>query len=164
MSIRISEHKGAQYRQTSDEQRLSEARSGNRQAFGELCIRDSGMLRQRIFQIVRHQEDAEDVVQEKYSCDVETEDGETLAIECRDPAQDPEQRCMVSQTCQKVKHAVTRLSPQVRILLEMHYKREHRLKVVAKALGISEATTKSRLFRARGRLRRSLTQNECWTP
>src|SRR5579863_711807 len=206
MSTRITEHQSAYYPQTSsEEQLLSEARSGNRQAFGELCLRYSGMLRHKIFRIVRHQDDAEDILQEtflrafqhlqtfrgtcsfstwlvvigtnmslmllrkrnslrKYSCDVVTEDGETLVVECRDPAPDPEQRYMMSQTRQKVKHAVRSLSPQARTLMEMYYKSELRLKDVAKVLGISEATTKSRMLRARGLLRRSLKQNECWTP
>ena len=154
--------------------------------------------------IVRHQEDAEDVLQEtflkayqhlqtfrgacrfstwlmaigtnmslmllrrrktlrKNNCDVVTEDGETLVMELRDPAPDPEQRYIMSQTSQKLKHAVARLSPQVRNLLEMYYKRELRLKDAAQILGISEATTKSRLLRARRTLRRAVKQNECWT-
>jgi RNA polymerase sigma-70 factor (ECF subfamily) len=204
MSTSILKHFGVQHPQPADEQLLSEARSGNRQAFGELCLRYRGMLRQRIFQIVRHQEDAEDVLQEtflkayqhlqtfrgacsfstwlatigtnmslmllrrrkafrKYSCDVVTEDGETLVVEFRDPAPDPEQRHMMSQTSQKVNNAVGRLSPQLRNILEMYYKSELRLKDAAKILGVSEATMKSRMFRARRMLRRSLKQNECWT-
>jgi RNA polymerase sigma-70 factor (ECF subfamily) len=54
----------AQHPQPSDDQLLSEARSGDSRAFGELCQRYSGMLKQRIFRIVRHREDAEDVLQE----------------------------------------------------------------------------------------------------
>jgi len=205
MSTSIFEPFGVQHPQPPDEHLLSEARSGNRQAFGELCLRYSGMLRQRIFQIVRHQEDAEDVLQEtllkayqhlqtfrgacsfstwlvaigtnmslmllrkrkawrKYSCDVATDDGETLVVEFRDPALDPEQRYMMSQTSQKLRRAVTRLSPQVRNLLEMYYKGELRLKDAAQILGIPEATAKSRILRARRMLRRALKQNECWTP
>lgn len=205
MSTSILEHFGVQDPQPSDDQLLSEARSGNQQAFGELCLRHSGMLRQRVFQIVRQQEDAEDVLQEtflnayqhlqtfrgacsfstwlaaigknmslmllrkrkalrKYGCDVVTEDGETLIVEPRDPAPDPEQRYMISETSQKVNHAVRRLSPQLRSLLEMYYKSELRLKDAAQILRISEATTKSRILRARRMLRRSLKQNECWTP
>jgi len=71
---------------------------------------------------------------------------------------------MMSQTRKKLKHALTRLSPQVRTLLEMYYKHELRLKDAAQILGISEATTKSKLLRARRTLRRALKQNECWTP
>jgi RNA polymerase sigma-70 factor (ECF subfamily) len=163
------------------------------------------MLRHRIFQIVRQQEDAEDVLQEtiltayqhlqtfrgacsfstwlvaigtnvslmllrrrktlsKNTGDVVTEDGETLVMEFRDPAPDPEQRYMMFETSQKLNHAVRKLSPQHRNLLEMYYKSELRLKDAAQILGISEATTKSRIMRARRMLRRSLKQNECWTP
>jgi RNA polymerase sigma-70 factor (ECF subfamily) len=50
----------------SDEQLLSEARSGDGRAFAELCQRYTGILRQRIFRIVRHREDAEDVLQETF--------------------------------------------------------------------------------------------------
>jgi RNA polymerase sigma-70 factor (ECF subfamily) len=205
MRTRISEHKSTHYPQTSEEQLLSEARSGNRQAFGESCLRYSGMLRQRIFQIVQHQEDAEDVLQDtflkayqhlqtfrgacrfstwlvaigtnmslmllrrrktlrKNTCEAATEDGETLVMEWRDPAPDPEQHYMMYQTSQKVIHAVRKLSPQFRNLLEMYYKSEFRLKDAAKILEISESTTKSRLLRARRMLRRALKQNECWTP
>ena len=205
MRTSILEHFGVQHLQPSNEQLLSEARSGNGQAFGELCLRYSGMLSQRIFQIVRHQEDAEDVLQEtflkayqhlqtfrgtcsfstwlvaigtnvslmllrrrktlrKNTCDVVAEDGETLVMEWRDTALDPEQRYMMYQTSQKVNHAVRRLSPQLRNLLEMYYKRELRLKDVAKIVGVSEGAAKSRILRARHMLRRSLKQNECWVP
>ena len=205
MRTSILEHFGVQHLQPSNEQLLSEARSGNGQAFGELCLRYSGMLSQRIFQIVRHQEDAEDVLQEtflkayqhlqtfrgtcsfstwlvaigtnvslmllrrrktlrKNTCDVVAEDGETLVMEWRDTALDPEQRYMMYQTSQKVNHAVRRLSPQLRNLLEMYYKRELRLKDVAKIVGVSEGAAKSRILRARHMLRRALNKNECWIP
>lgn len=205
MSTKISEHKSAHYPQPPEEQLLSQARSGSREAFGELCLRYSGLLRQRIFRIVRHQEDAEDVLQEtflkayqrlrsfrgacsfstwlvaignnmslmllrrrktlqRYSCDVISEDGGTPIIEGRDSAPDPEQRYMMSQTRQRVNHAIKRLPPQFRNLLEMYYKSELRLKDAAKILGVTEATTKSRMLRARGMLRRSLKRKECWTP
>jgi RNA polymerase sigma-70 factor (ECF subfamily) len=64
MSTQIFEHSVAQHSQVSDEQLLSRARSGDQMAFGELCLRYTGMLKQRIFRIVRNREDAEDVLQE----------------------------------------------------------------------------------------------------
>ena len=64
MSTRIFEHSVAQHPQASDEQLLSRARSGDQVAFGELCLRYTGMLKQRIVRIVRNREDAEDVLQE----------------------------------------------------------------------------------------------------
>ena len=64
MSAQIFEHVVVQPSQVSDEQLLSRARSGDQAAFGELCSRYTGMLKQRIFRIVRNREDAEDVLQE----------------------------------------------------------------------------------------------------
>lgn len=52
--------------QPSDNQLLSDAKSGDPQAFAELCRRHSGILRQRIFSIVRHREDTEDVLQDTF--------------------------------------------------------------------------------------------------
>jgi RNA polymerase sigma-70 factor (ECF subfamily) len=204
MTTNMPSYFPVQHEQESDDQLLSEAKSGDQRAFDELCVRYRGMLKRRIFRIVQHPEDAEDVLQEtflnayqhlqgfrgacsfptwlvtigtntslmllrkrktlrKNICDVVSEDGETLVLEFRDPAPDPEQRYMMSQTSQKVNRAVRRLSPQHRKLLEMYYKGALHLKDAAQILGISEATTKSRMFRARGMLRRSLKQNECWS-
>src|SRR5258708_9171847 len=64
MSTQIFKHTIVQPSQVSDEQLLSRARSGDQAAFGELCSRYTGMLKQRIFRIVRNREDAEDVLQE----------------------------------------------------------------------------------------------------
>ena len=64
MSTRIFEHSVAQHPQASDEQLLSRARSGDQGAFGELCLRYTGMLKQKIVKIVRNREDAEDVLQD----------------------------------------------------------------------------------------------------
>jgi RNA polymerase sigma-70 factor, ECF subfamily len=53
-----------QHEQESDDELLSNAQSGDQRAFDELCLRYRGMLKQRIFKIVRNREDAEDVLQE----------------------------------------------------------------------------------------------------
>ena len=205
MSTSIVEHFGVQHPQPPDEQLLSEARSGDQQAFAELCLRYRGMIMNRIYSIVRHQEDAEDVLQEtflkayqhlqtfrgacsfstwlmaigtnmslmllrrrkglrEYSGDVVMENGEMLVMEFRDPSPNPEQHCMMSQTSQQLKLAVRRLTPQVRNLLEIYYKNDLHLKDAAQILGIPETTAKSRIWRARRMLRRSLRLNQCWTP
>jgi RNA polymerase sigma-70 factor, ECF subfamily len=52
--------------QPSDDQLLSEARSGDGRAFAELCQRYTGLLKQRISRIVRHREDTEDALQETF--------------------------------------------------------------------------------------------------
>src|SRR5579863_10055892 len=66
MSIRISEDNSMHDTQASEEQLLSEARSGDQHAFAELCRRYRGMLMHRIYRIVRHPEDTEDVLQETF--------------------------------------------------------------------------------------------------
>jgi RNA polymerase sigma-70 factor (ECF subfamily) len=53
-----------QHEQESDDELLSKAKSGDQRAFDELCVRYRGMLKRRIFTIVRNREDAEDVLQE----------------------------------------------------------------------------------------------------
>lgn len=55
-----------QHERKSDDELLSDAKSGDHRAFEELCVRYGGMLKQRIFRIVRNQEDAEDVLQETF--------------------------------------------------------------------------------------------------
>lgn len=55
-----------QHPHASDEELLFGAQSGDQRAFGELCRRYNGMLRRKIFRIVRHQEDAEDVLQQTF--------------------------------------------------------------------------------------------------
>ena len=52
----------------SDDQLLSQAKSGDQQAFGELCLSYNAMLKHKIFSIVRHQEDTEDVIQDTFLC------------------------------------------------------------------------------------------------
>ena len=64
MSTQIFEHSVTQHSRVSDEQLLSRARSGDQGAFGELCLRYTGMLKQKIVKIVRNREDAEDVLQD----------------------------------------------------------------------------------------------------
>jgi len=64
MITNISSDFAVQYAQESDDQLLSEAKSGDQQAFAELCLRYREILWHRIYRIVRHREDAEDVLQE----------------------------------------------------------------------------------------------------
>jgi RNA polymerase sigma-70 factor (ECF subfamily) len=60
------EHFVPQHPQLSDDQLLAQAKSGNQQAFSELCLRYKAMLKQKIFRMVRHAEDTEDVLQDTF--------------------------------------------------------------------------------------------------
>src|SRR6201998_3823757 len=66
MSTSILDNFGVPHPQPPADQLLFEAKSGDQQAFAELCLRYRGMLMKRIYRIVRHQEDAEDVLQETF--------------------------------------------------------------------------------------------------
>lgn len=55
-----------QHQHPEDEELLSAAQSGDRRAFGEFCRRYSATPRRRIFTIVRHPENAEDVLQQTF--------------------------------------------------------------------------------------------------
>jgi RNA polymerase sigma-70 factor (ECF subfamily) len=56
----------AQYSFASEEYLLSAAQRGDQQAFVELCGRHRGLVKKKIFSIVRNEEDAEDALQETF--------------------------------------------------------------------------------------------------
>jgi RNA polymerase sigma-70 factor (ECF subfamily) len=94
-----------------------------------------------------------------------SEDGQRFeSMDFRDPELDPEQRYMADQTLHNLHAAMQRLPPHARRLMDLYYRKESRMKDAAAILGITVATAKSRLLRARHVLRRSLKQNGCSTP
>jgi RNA polymerase sigma-70 factor (ECF subfamily) len=94
-----------------------------------------------------------------------SDDGQSFdPPDVRDPGLNPEQCYMVDQTLHRFDAAMQRLPPRTRSLMDLYYRKERRVKDAAAILGISVATAKSRLLRARHVLRRSLKQNECSTP
>ena len=56
----------ARYSFASEEDLLSAAQRGDEQAFVELCDRHSGLVKKKIFSIVKNEEDAEDALQETF--------------------------------------------------------------------------------------------------
>ena len=56
----------AQYSFAPEEYLLSAAQRGDQQAFVELCGRHRGLVKKKIFSIVRNEEDAEDALQETF--------------------------------------------------------------------------------------------------
>jgi RNA polymerase sigma-70 factor (ECF subfamily) len=151
------------------------------------------MLKQKIFSIVRHQEDTEDVLQDTFlsaykhlhtfreTCRFstwltkiginvslmrlrkrrklsETTANDFATLELRDLAPDPEQEYMTDQTVLTLWKAIQKLPPRARSVMDLYYAKERRIKEAAAMLGITEATAKSRILRARRMLRRSLTQ------
>jgi len=152
----------------------------------------------KILRMVRHREDAEDVLQETFlrayqhlhsfrgeckfstwmmkiginaslmwlrkrkfllrtTCDVVTFDGQTVRErEFRDHKPDPEQRSISDQTHEQLSLAIQKLPPYLRSTIELRYGKECSMKDIAETLGITQAAAKSRMLRARNRLRRTL--------
>lgn len=206
MSTNILTQFMPQPQQLSDDRLLSEAKRGDRQAFAELCQRYRGILSQKIFRIVRHREDAEDVLQETFlsahrhldsfrgesrfstwimriginrslmllrkrrtfsevASEIVTDDGSGFETpEFRDPGLNPEQRYIANQTLDKLRSALQQLPPHMRTVMDLYCMKELSLKDAAAILGITEATAKSRMFRGRNRLRRSLSTRRILDP
>jgi len=76
--------------------------------------------------------------------------------EIRDPREDPERFCARYERSELLREAILRLRPCLRNALELRYSREYSMREIADSLGISLASAKSRLLRARLSLRNLL--------
>ena len=77
------------------------------------------------------------------------------SVEFVDPSPSPEQQVAKRQTCLLLKREVGRLRPSVRVLVDTYYGGGNTLEETARALGITVAAAKTRLLRARLKLRSS---------
>jgi RNA polymerase sigma-70 factor, ECF subfamily len=73
----------------------------------------------------------------------------------RDITMDPEQACDQKQRSRAILHAIQRLDPKSREAMGLWISQEHSMKDLAHHLGVSLASVKARLHRARKRLIRS---------
>jgi RNA polymerase sigma factor (sigma-70 family) len=74
---------------------------------------------------------------------------------------DPEESCIQNALEDELDHAVRHLSPTLRAVVQIRYREDASISEIAKILGISESAVKSRLLRARSKLRRHLGENWC---
>ncbi|UWZ85207.1 RNA polymerase sigma factor [Occallatibacter riparius] len=188
------------YHLASDEDLLTAARSSDELAFAELCGRYRKSLYKVASRIVRHREDAEDVVQDTFfraylhlgyfrgtcrfsswltriaintalmllrrrrsrpevPCDQRGNEERKWEIrEFPDPSPNPEQAYEERQTHDKLSRAVTRLPPAHRSVMIQHLAHEKSMQEIADTIGISVAATKSRLLRARLRIRSAMEE------
>ena len=79
--------------------------------------------------------------------------------EIRDAREDPEHLYARHERSELLRGAIRRLGPCLRTALELQRAQEYSIREIADALGISTATAKSRLFRARLSLRTLLHRN-----
>jgi RNA polymerase sigma factor (sigma-70 family) len=68
----------------------------------------------------------------------------------------PEESCIQNALEDELDHAIRYLSPTLRAVVRIRYREDASISEIAKMLGISESAVKSRLLRARSKLRRHL--------
>src|SRR5271167_3326328 len=73
----------------------------------------------------------------------------------------PEESCIQNALEDELDHAIRYLSPTLRAVVQIRYRENASISEIAKILGISESAVKSRLLRARSKLRRHLGKNWC---
>jgi RNA polymerase sigma factor (sigma-70 family) len=73
----------------------------------------------------------------------------------------PEEFCIQSALEDELAQAIRYLPPNLRVVIQIRYREDATVAQIAKMLGISKAAAKSRLCRARSRIRRHLDKNQC---
>ncbi|QNI30515.1 sigma-70 family RNA polymerase sigma factor [Alloacidobacterium dinghuense] len=82
-------------------------------------------------------------------------EGACAHLEIPDGAPNPEQLYDQQQRCHAIRRALQRLDPKSRAVMDIRLSEEHSTKEIAQDLGVSVASVKSRLHRARKRLLQS---------
>lgn len=82
-------------------------------------------------------------------------EGACASVEIPDDALNPEQLYDQQQRCHAIRRALERLDPKLRAAMGIRLSEEHSMKEIAQDLGVSVASVRSRLHRARKRLLRS---------
>lgn len=80
---------------------------------------------------------------------------DTPFFDVRDEALNPEELCDQKERSRAILHAIQRLNPKMRTPLHIWISQGRSIKEIAQDLGISSASVKSRLLRARKRLTQS---------
>lgn len=80
---------------------------------------------------------------------VKTDEGETMYIDARSTAKDPEQEVMHNQKVKHMRELVSKLKPRYRVLVEKRYFEELSYEEISKELDLPLGTVKAQLFRAR---------------
>jgi RNA polymerase sigma factor (sigma-70 family) len=96
-----------------------------------------------------------------YSFESSSDVGEFKLPEPMDTSYNPEESCIQNALEDDLDHAIRYLSPTLRAVVQIRYREDASISEIAKILGISEPAVKSRLLRARSKLRRHLGPNWC---
>jgi RNA polymerase sigma factor (sigma-70 family) len=86
-------------------------------------------------------------------------DGEDLKLpEPAETAHNPEESCILNSLEDECVRAIRNLSPTLRVVVQIRYREDASVAQIAEILGISESAVKSRLLRARSKIRAHLEQ------
>lgn len=187
---------------TCDMHLVAAAKSGDHQAYAELCRRHSQRTLRRVLRITRNIADAEDMLQESllkaythigefdgrsafstwltriainnalmllrkrrsqpvHSFETEFQTEDFKFPEPAETSHNPEESCIQNALENELAMAIRYLPPGLRDVVLHHYREHASVAQTAKTLGISESAVKSRLFRARTKIRRHLDRNKC---
>ncbi len=80
---------------------------------------------------------------------IKTDDGQTMYIDARSSAKDPEQEVMHNQKVKHMRELVSKLKPRYRVLVEKRYFEELSYEEISQELDLPLGTVKAQLFRAR---------------
>lgn len=81
---------------------------------------------------------------------------ESDEIELPDPAPGPEKALKAEELKEVLGKAISRLTPQRKLVITLHYYLEQKISEIAESLGLPEGTVKSEIFRARQDLSQTL--------
>lgn len=80
---------------------------------------------------------------------IKNDDGETMYIDARSSAKDPEQEVIHNQKIKHMRELVSQLKPRYRVLVEKRYFEELSYEEISQELDLPLGTVKAQLFRAR---------------
>jgi RNA polymerase sigma-70 factor (ECF subfamily) len=88
-------------------------------------------------------------------------DGDDYKLsEPKETAHNPEEACILNALEHEGIRAIRYLSPALRAVVQMRYREDASLAQIAEILGISQSAVKSRLLRARSKIRAHLEQRQ----
>jgi RNA polymerase sigma-70 factor (ECF subfamily) len=76
-------------------------------------------------------------------------------------SRNPEESCIQNALESELAQAIRYMPPSLRVVIQIRYREDASVAQIAKILGISESAVKSRLFRAKSRIRRHLDKTQC---
>ena len=94
-----------------------------------------------------------------YGFEVDPEADDFRLPEPVETSYNPEESCTQSALENELAQAIRYLPPNLRVVMQIRYREDASMAQIAKTLGISESAVKSRLLRARSRIRKRLGKN-----